>query len=199
MARPFTVADSKYADELIKLGFSDRLITTPEDCKRYVEHCNKYNMKFLKGSYGTLVHKNFEKYFEYIDGSDEEYEIKQKLSCRKGLDGDYRIPEVSLVLDHVNLFKSKMEEEVYVLTSSPYGPLDSTILTNLKNYPYGAYVIHPNLLDYYGFVGRFDNKLRNPLWDINYAFTNATLDQIRNIVKEVDEGTGIFLSFLPLR
>lgn len=181
----FLISDCKCADELIKLDWPENLIISPEDCKIYLEHCNRYNMKFLEGSYGTIVHRQFDKYFKYISiRDDEEYEIQQKLTCGKGLDGNYKVKGVVLDLDHVNLFQSKKYKDVYMVTSSPYNRLK---VGGIKDYPYGAYIIHPNFLDYHGFIERFDLKMRHPLWDVNYAFTNATEEQLYEIEKEMLE------------
>lgn len=180
MTRPFTVADSKYADELIKLGFSDRLITTPEDCKRYVEHCNKYNMKFLKGSYGTLVHKQFTNYFKISTSN----KMRRKLQCINENTGR---TNTSIHFDHTNLFKSTLWKDVYVLTSSPYNSLSISVMDTLQDYPYDVYVINPNFLDYHTFIGRSDCEMRHPLWDVNYLFTNAFESQIADIEKTICE------------
>ena len=177
MARPFIVADSKYADELVKLGFSERLITTPEDCKRYVEHCNKYNMKFLKGSYGTLVHKQFEDYFK----KSQSRKMGRKLQC---ITESGRC-KTGVHFDHTNIFRSTLWKNVYVLTSSPYNSLSMSVMDTLHNYPYDVYVINPNFLDYHGFIGRYDCDMRHPLWDVNYAFTDAPESQIRDIEKTI--------------
>ncbi len=183
----FTVSDSKYSDELIKLGFSDRLITTPEDCKTYLEHCNKYNMKFLKGSYGTIVHNRFNDYFKKSSSHKKEMEIK----CANEFIGKSNI---NLPLDHTNLFKSKIDKSVYILTSSPYGSLDMNIINALRNYPYDSYIINPNFLDYYAFIRRV-SEMRPPLWNVNYAFTNAPPEQIIEINKVIFEDIGVFLAF----
>ena len=81
------------------------------------------------------------------------------------------------------MFKSKIEDDVYILTSSPYDPsLNMNLFNQIKSYPYSIYVIHPNFLDYAAFVDRDPvGALRNPLSNMNYAFTNASADQILNI------------------
>ena len=169
----FSVKDSEYKSELVKLGFSERLLCSPESCERWVEHCKKYNMKFLKGSYGTMVHKNFNKYFKEAKSN----KIKEQLMCK--YDDEVKIDSL---FDHTMLFKSKIEKDAYILTSSPYAYLNENIFNQIRNYPYDIYVIHPNFLDYSAFV---DNNpvgaLRSPLSNINYAFTNASPEQILNI------------------
>ena len=188
MRNAFIISDCKCAKELIELGWDDRLLIKPSDCKLYLEHCKRYNMKFLEGSYGTIVHKHFDKYFEYVGvRTDEEYEIQQKLTCEKGLNEDYRVYGVYLDLDHTNLFKSKLHDDVYMLSSSPYGTLSGESIKLLKHYPYNVFVINPNFLDYHGFIGRFDMKMRHPLVDVNYAFTNATEEQMFEIEKQMME------------
>lgn len=192
----FTVSDSKYSDELIKLGFSDRLITTPEDCKTYLEHCNKYNMKFLKGSYGTLVHNDFDKYFKYIPvRNDDEYEIYQKIICGKGLDGDYRVDGVNLQLDHTNLFESKLYDGVYIVTSSPYYTHISDMCKRIENYPYSVYAVHPNFLDYHIFT---THTKMHPLYDLSYCYTNANDEQMYEIDKTIYEDLGLFTPFVKI-
>ena len=144
----FTINNCKHAKELIKLDWPENLLIGPDDCETYLKHCETYNMKFLKGSYGTIVHKQFNKYFKYISSrNDKEYEIQQKLTCGNGLEGNYKVKGVNLDLDHVNLFQSKKYKDVYMVTSSPYNRLQTD---GIKDYPYGAYIIHPNFLDYHG-------------------------------------------------
>ena len=191
----FCIRDCKHSKELIGLDFPENLIIGRDDCKVYLEHCNHYNMKFLKHSYGTLVHKNFDNYLEYIPiRNDEDYEIQQKLSCSKGLEGDYNVDGVNLPLDHVNLFKSKMHENTYILTSSPYNGLSKDILKTLKQYPFDSYIINPNFLDYHGFADRV-GKVRPPLWDVNYAFTNAKPEVMLELNKLILNELSIFLAF----
>ena len=194
----FTINNCKHAKELIKLDWPENLLIGPDDCETYLKHCETYNMKFLKGSYGTIVHKQFNKYFKYISlRNDKEYEIQQKLTCGKGLEGNYKVKGVNLDLDHVNLFQSKKYKDVYMVTSSPYNRLQTD---GIKDYPYGAYIIHPNFLDYHGFIERFAFKMRHPLWDVNYAFTNATEEQLYEIGKQMmeDKSLEVFPVFLEV-
>ena len=185
MIKRFFVRDSRYADDLIKLDFPAELYTSPKDCETYLKHCNKYNMKWLTGSYGSIVHKEFGRYFNHIPRRNyEQYEIQQKITCKKGLDDDYSIDGVNLKLDHVNLFQSKLYEEVYLVTSSPYGSLNMYVINNLKKYPYGSYVIHPNLLDYHAFIMNSDERLRHSLLDFNYVYTNASSQQMNEISEQ---------------
>lgn len=182
----YTVADSKYADELIKLDFPENLITTAEDCKMYVDHCNKYNMKFLKGSYGTIVHQKFDKYFK---GSNSN-KMKEKLMDIENGYGQ------TIDFDHSNLFKSKIDKQVYMLTASPYGYLNIRDTINaLKNYPYDVYVINPNFVDYHGFLHRLDVPMRHPLFDVNYAYTNASISQWREIEQKIFHEIEVFPIF----
>lgn len=169
----YTVSDNIHSKDLVKLGFPKDLCTSSESCEILLEHCKKYDMKFLKGSYYTLVHKDFDKYFKVSKSN----KIRELLTC-KDLNENINLP-----LDHVNLFKSKIEDDVYILTSSPYDPsLNINLFNQIKSYPYSIYVIHPNFLDYAAFVDRDPvGALRNPLSNMNYAFTNASADQILNI------------------
>ena len=183
----YSVKDSKYAKELVKLGFSEKLLCSPESCEIWLKHCEKYNMKFLKGSYGTMVHKNFNKYFKESKSN----KIRDQLTCKDELINGEKI---ELPLDHTKLFKSIQEEDVYILTSSPYSSLNANLINNLKNYPYDVYVIHPNFLDYTAFV---DNgpvgRLRHPLSEVNYAFTNASPEQMLNINKTLYDELNTFV------
>lgn len=174
----YTISDNIHSKELVKLGFPKNLYTSPESCGILLNHCKKYDMKFLKGSYGTLVHKDFDKYFKVSKSN----KIRDLLKCKEN-------DEINLPLDHVNLFKSKIEEDVYILTSSPYASLNMNMFNRIKNYPYSIYTIHPNFLDYIAFVDKGPvGVLRHPLEDINYAFTNASLEQILNINKVIYDG-----------
>lgn len=185
--RPFILGDSIHSKELVKLGFSDRLITTPEDCETYLNHCKKYDMKFLKGSYGTIVHKDFNKYFKESNS----HKMRCKLACTNEVTGKSKL---DLRLDHTNLFKSKIFKDVYILTSSPYSGLDMDIINTLRDYPYDSYIINPNFLDYHIFI-RDPGEIRPPLRNVNYAFTNAAPEQIIQINKIILEDTGVFLAF----
>ena len=183
----FTVKDSEYKKELVKLGFSERLLCSPKSCKIWVEHCKKYNMKFLKGSYGTMVHKEFDKYFK----NSKSNKIRDQLTCKDKL---VNSKIIELRLDHTNLFKSKIEDDVYILTSSPYTSLNANLINDFKNYPYDVYVIHPNFLDYYAFVDKEPvGRLRHPLSEVNYAFTNASPEQMLNINRAIYEDLNTFV------
>ena len=181
----YTVANSKHAKELIKLDFPENLCATPESCENWLNHCQRYDMKFLKNSYGTLVHKDFNRYFK----NSNSLKTRNKLTCKNELINGEKI---SLPLDHTNLLKSKIDNDVYILTSSPYHDLNAYIINCIKNYPYDTYVIHPNFLDYYSFVDEPSEKLRHPLNNINYAFTNATEAQIQIINDAIYKDTGLF-------
>lgn len=181
----YTISDNIHSKELVKLGFPKNLCTSPESCGIMLNHCKKYDMKFLKGSYGTLVHKDFDKYFKVSKSN----KIRDLLKC-KDLN-----EEINLPLDHVNLFKSKIEDDVYILTSSPYASLNVNMFNRIKNYPHSIYAIHPNFLDYIAFIDRGPlGAMRNPLSDVNYAFTNASSEQILNINKVIyDDGLDSFV------
>lgn len=187
----YIVANSKHAKDLIKLDFPDRLCASPESCENWLAHCKKYNMKFLKGSYGTVVHKDFNEYFK----NSKSDKIRKELSCEDILiDGE----KISLPLDHTNLLKSKIDNNVYILTSSPYYELNLDLIESIKNYPHDVYVINPNFLDYYSFIDEPSEKLRHPLDGINYAFTNASETQIKSINDAIYNGTGLFGVFRKL-
>ena len=174
----YSIKNSKYAKQLVKLGFSEKLLCSPESCEIWLEHCKKYDMKFLKGSYGTLVHKNFNKYFKVSKNN----KIIDQLSCKDRLGVGEKI---NLLFDHTNLFNS-IEKDIYILTSSPYISLNANLINNLNNYPYDVYVIHPNFLDYTAFVdGGPVGRLRHPLNEVSYAFTNASYEQMLDINKAI--------------
>ena len=71
------------------------------------------------------------------------------------------------------------------ITSSPYGSLNMYVINNLKKYPYGSYVIHPNMLDYHAFIMNSDERLRHPLLDLNYVYTNASSEQMNEISEQI--------------
>ena len=189
----YTIADSEYADELIKLDFPENLITSAEDCEIYYNHCNHYNMKFLKGSYGTIVNQKFDKYFKICEIDDELFEIQQKLSCKEGLEKDYHVDGVNLPLDHINLLQSKQYKDIYILTSSPYGNLNKHILKTLVQYPYDSYIINPYFLDYHGFISI--GRLTSPLLHVNYAFTNGNYEDIVEISHKIYDDISLLIAF----
>ena len=186
--RPFILGDSVHSKELVKLGFSDRLLTTPDDCETYLKHCKKYNMKFLKGSYGTIVHKDFDKYFK----KSKSYKMRCKLACINEETGRSKL---DLHLDHTNLFKSKIFKDVYLLTSSPYYTSVIDIINQVKDYPYDVYAMHPNFLDYHIFA---THSKMNPLFDLSYCYTNASREQMYEIDKTIFEDIGLFHAFVGL-
>lgn len=190
----FTLGMSKYAKELMNLGFSDRLNTTESDCKMYLEHCKKYNMKWLGNSYGTIVHKDFDKFFEYIDviKKDKEYEIYQDLSQREK---EYMF----YILDHKIFLKFKNSKDDYMITSSPYKMLDVNVLNALQEYPYNVYIIHPNFLNYYGFLGGLNNVIGHPLYEVTYAFTTVDVNNMHQLNLDIQEETGIYEAFVPIK
>lgn len=189
----FTLGMSKYAKELMNLGFSDRLITTESDCEMYLEHCKKYDMKWLGNSYGTIVHKDFDKFFTYIDviEKDKEYEIYQDLLQReKGY--------MFRILDHKIFLKFKNSKDDYMVTSSPYKMLDVNVLNALQEYPYNVYIVHPDFLNYYGFLGGSNSVIRHPLYEVTYAFTTVNSDNMHQLNLDIKEETGIYDAFVRL-
>ena len=73
------------------------------------------------------------------------------------------------------------------------------VINNLKKYPYGSYVIHPNLLDYHAFICNLDEQLRHPLWDLNYVYTNASSEQMIEISEQIaNDIDGVFPPFSRL-
>ena len=189
---------NKNAKELKKLGFSGKLYASPKSCENWLNHCKKYDMEFLKESYGTIVHKNFNKYFKHIPiKNDKQYEIQQNLKCGSGLEKDYSVENFdNMIFDHTNLLKSKITDD-YFLTSSPYSDFIYE-LQNIKNYPYNVYVVHNNFLDYYAFIDNENGYLRHPLCELNYVFTKATKNNIKLINKTIYKDIGLFPVFLEM-
>ena len=120
--------------------------------------------------------------------------MRNKLSRKGHL---YDNEDIKLPLDNINLVRSNMDEKVFILISSPLEDLNINMINEFKNYPYDIYVIHPNFLDYYAFIGKdsrllenFNNEsieeaLKHPLEKINYAFTNAKPSQIQDINEKI--------------
>lgn len=132
MNRPFLVKDSKYSNVLQRRGFPSTLCASEYSCEKWANFCKKSNMKFLKGSYGTLVHKNFEKYFD---------RFKRFKQLQDRLD----LPDY--VLDHANGLISKIND-VDIITSSEH-----YISYNfLCDYPHSIYIINGNFLEDYRFT-----------------------------------------------
>lgn len=152
--------NSKYGEKLIEMNFSPNLCASPNDCEDWYNHCKEKNMVFLKGSYGTLVHKDFTKYFQR---SKTDKTVHELLGIPKS--------ESFGGLDHQNKFYFKPDSSIKMITSSPYNGYAPYLFQGLKYSDYSLYVIHPNLLDYYAFVCRTDSKYdKHPLAELNYAF-----------------------------
>ena len=180
-----TLIDCKKADELINIyDFPPNLLVDDKYCEKIYGHCKEYGMKFLKGSYGTIVHKDFDKHFKKTE-KDYGHLADKTLKGR--------------ILDHSNLMQYKGEDEIVILTSSPYMTLDEIVFKDLMEYPYSAYVINPNFLDYIEFARQSYGKVRNPVSDINYAFTEATLSQMLKLNERIYKDIGVFPTFIPLK
>lgn len=170
----FILGMSKYSEKLIGLDFSPRLICEPEDCKIWYEYCTEHNMKFLKDSYGSLVNKDFDKYFKVID--DDKIYDKLTESMFEEIPNQF--------LDHKNLIQSRFDKSVYILTCSPYHILHDKDIRMLQECKYSTYIINPLLLNYYGFMTPVN---RHPLWEMNYAFTNASEEQMYEISMDMKD------------
>lgn len=179
-----TLQDCKQGNELINLGFPENLLVDDEDCERLLEHCKKHDMEFLKGSYGTIVHKSFNKHFKKTE-KDYGHLADKTLKGR--------------ILDHSNLMQYNGEDEIVILASSPYMTLDESVFKDLMEYPYSAYAINPNFLDYIEFARQSYGKVRNPVSNINYAFTEATSSQMLKLNEEIHKDIGVFPTFIPLK
>ena len=171
--------NKEYGEDLIKLDFNPRLLCSPKDCEIWYNHCTKYDMKFLKGSYGSLVHKDFDKYFRVVENPKIYDEITEGMFKE--------IPNV--FLDHKNLIQSRFDETVYILTTSPYHIFHNQDINILQECGLDTYVINPRLLDYYVFM----NPVKpHPLVEMNYAFTNASEKQMRKINKGLKDIVGLY-------
>lgn len=170
--------DDEYGEKLIKLDFPARLLGEHEDCEAWYNHCISNDMKFLKGSYGTLVNKDFNKYF--------------KLSRKQSAIDEIREEIPDSLLDHTNLFKSKIFRDVYVLTSSPYSDLTGETVADLGKLNVKTAIFNPKFLDYYGFISSTNG---HPLCDVNYMFTFASSLQLQEIKRIIYETLGMLHPF----
>jgi len=184
--RNYTIRDSSYAKELIKLGFDKDRLTSPEGSERLFKYCTNHNMKFLKGSNGLLIHKDFDKYFTLTTSSKKWDELS----------GISNTDKCVIPLDHANLFRCKLDKSIYMLTSSPYGWLDYHIMDGLRKYEYDTWIINPSLLNYYGFVE--NTQVYHPLNLVNYMFTDSPQGKINEIASSIREGTGIQSLFVKI-
>lgn len=171
-----TVGSLGYAKKLGKYGFSDRLCSNKMQCEEWLSFCEKNDMVWLKESYGTLVHKDFDKHFIRLNSlTDEITHAEIKLGI---IDEQYK----QLVgLNHSNVLKSRINN-VYIVTSSPnYINFD-----NIDKYSHSVFIIHPSLLEDYSLGG------------INIGFTNATFEEIADINEKIYEDIGIYKAFRGL-
>ena len=157
-----TVGSCGYAKKLGKYKFSETLCASLEDCEDWYNHCKEHNMVFCNGTYGTLVHKNFSKYFKLSTMS------TRKVPKILGVD-KFAPHNPSKVMDHVNIFYWRDDSSMKMITTSPYSYFKPSMFDGIEDSEYSVYAIHPNLLDYYAFVCR-DYKNKHPFGDISYAF-----------------------------
>lgn len=168
-----TVGTCGYAKKLGKYGFNPRLCASEVDCEEWLDFCKKNDMVWLKGSYGTLVHKNFNKYFIRLANCDE--------SKKAGVDLGYvdDIGQILINLNHSNILKSTLNG-IYMITSSP----NYIDFRQIEKYPYKVYMIHPALLEDYAMDGK-----------ISLAFCNTKYDEISEINEAIYEDIGIYRAF----
>ena len=88
-------------------------------------------------------------------------------------------------INHINLLRSKTEEKVFILISSPLEDMD--MIDAFKKYPYDIYVIRPDFLDYYAFIEESSRQEEK----VNYAFTNAEQSQIQHVNEMIYQDTGL--------
>lgn len=163
----------KYGKKLIgEYDFPD-LLCSEKDCEKYYNYCANNNMKFLKGTYGSIANKDFNKVFK-ISNNHEKYDQLSK--------------NVKL-LDHDNLIYNP-QEKIYILTSSPY---HSLYFNDFNTYNYKVLIFNPFFFDYHAFI--LDDRNQYPLTDINYGFTDATGDQLYDLSKMIREKTGVKFPF----
>jgi len=166
-----TVGTSSYGRQLKKFGFSPRLCASEEQCKEWLDFCKRTDMVWFSKSYGTLVHKNFDKHFTRLEGN-ELTKAKIELAV---MDDRYN---TLISLNHSNGIKSKINGAYFVTSSPNYVEWD-----NIKKYPYTVFIIHPSLLEDYG------------LDKINFAFSNITYAEIDEINKAIYDDIGLYKAF----
>ena len=66
-------------------------------------------------------------------------------------------------------------------------------------YPYNVYAINPKILDYIQFAYESYDDIRESLMFINYAFTDATPQQMMDLNNSIQLDTGIYAPFMPLK
>ena len=108
--------------------------------------------------------------------------MRNKLSRKGHL---YDKEDIKLPLENINLLRSKTEEKVFILISSPLEDMD--MIDAFKKYPYDIYVIRPDFLDYYAFIEEGSRQEEK----INYAFTNAEQSQIQHVNEMIYQDTGL--------
>lgn len=171
-----TVGSLGYAKKLGRYGFSDRLCSDKTQCEEWLDFCKKNNMVWFGNSYGTLVHKDFEKHFIRLDGTtDKITEAQIELGV---MDDNYN---TLISLNHRNVIKSKVNG-TYLVTSSP----NYIDWNTIEKYPYSVYIIHPSLLEDYNLNG------------INLAFCNLSYDERYEINKAIYDDIGIYGAFRHL-
>ena len=45
-----TISQDEYSKELIKWGFPEKMLSSPQNSKNLLEYCNPHDMKYLKKS-----------------------------------------------------------------------------------------------------------------------------------------------------
>ena len=162
-----TVATCGYAKKLGRYEFPSNLCSTKELCEKWLDFCKRNKMKWLEGSYGTLVHKEFDKYF-----TNTKRETERDILTELGFYDD------ASLLNHSNSLESNIND-VIMVTSSP----NYLEMNRIKNYPYTVFIIHPSLLEDYTLSG------------INIAFANMTWNELMEINEAIYEGIGIYGAF----
>lgn len=173
-----TVGTCGYAEKLGKYGFSENLCSNKEQCEEWLNFCKKNNMIWLEDSYGTLVHKDFNKHFSRIGyRSDKSIEELEDARIRLGIINERY--DVLVTVNHSNVIKSKVNGCYFVTSMPKY----YSQWVEIENYPYQVFIIHPSLLEDYW------------LGETNLAYGNVTFDEMAEINKRIYEDIGIYRAF----
>ena len=173
----------EHAEELIRLGFSPNLYANHDFCEKILDHCNRYDMKFLEHSYGTIVHKDFNKYFKLIS-----FDKARHL-----------MPKNGELADHINALQCKTNKNIKMITTSPYLTFHRGIYSFIEEYPYDVYALNPNFMDYMAFATGNHKIVRLPFMDITYAFTDADAEELEELNKAIYKDINIFPTFIPIK
>ena len=152
------------------------------DSIKILDHCTRNKMKFLTGSYATIVHMAWDNYFQLAENEET---------------GEYLQPKNTAFMDHMNLICTYNGHTI--LTSSPYMTLYEGMFPLITEYEYDIYAVNPLVMDYLEFAKTSYDKIREPLTDITYAFTDAPRIGITHINEKIWDDLNIYPTFIPLK